>query len=1087
MSFLVKQPALPQSQVGDTQQLSTYREAEPIGMGYGRDVWGSHWLSDAYNRRTAYGGQGRAEWQYCSIAAAYRIGPIDYVGRVYMNGEEVANFDYTFEAEENYHDFTLNPSLAGGLAFGVRVYRGTETQVASATLIAGTGQQHPGYPGICWAEWFNIDLGQGVTNVPQLALELGVKTPAVGGYAAGLSDPYGVNPFAAIYGFAHELKGGLGDDGTLFDPAHWGAQATALEAGGIGDRVGELVHCHPSLPQGQDVATFFSAILSYVGGFMYFDGDEFKVGWFPMAAVDVGGIPEITEHDLDAKPSGQGFGDWNAAPADVVVVFKNPERRYTDSPASSYAPATAEPGSLATPVRKERPWIHNADQAAMVAAELAGETERDDGVNLSVLRSRAVHGDGSPLMPGDLVNWDYGPHALDIVCRVTARRMRVGSASDTLTLMRERGQYPRAYVAPVDERILPTPDAPGEIDEADVRLWLLPSALSGGFRKVAALIEREKRTIYRADIHLSTAGAAPWQVIGDSRFFVAKCAESGAIDDDDTTVRVVSTSVDFARMAEQNTVAQVDDTLLLLIGDEVMSVGSISVFATDTYDLGVLRGRRGTGAEAHGDTDVGWLFYRSELQANSIEHAEWYNVRDTGNEYDSAIATKYFKLQLFTIDADGLPKPDDPGIALQLPDLVAGEMLGYAIILTNEAHTVACNSAGVANAGQLGEGGLAKTDVRVWRGATELTAVTSGPNSDQFSAALGTLTNTTATKEDANTFRCDTLTADTGTIAIDISVGGAFTVTKLFTLTKAKAGATGATGSPGADGDDGAPGAPGADGEDGAPGAPGDPGERGSKHFYAATAGTSWSDSAANAAISAEGLTKVLLDVVTLFNTSEGFSETRFWDGSVWATIAQVLDGNLLVNGTVGAQKIVTATLAAISANLGAVTAGTITASKTGTDSAFFNIGTANSTFPAVCHQQSADDTGWVDFDPPIDVWASFNVWGWATGSGFALDRYGKAATQFIVDLDVSMGYVTQYTYADIIYQINGTGDIYVISAVPATVLTGTSQYLQAHVSAAVTIAGLTGSDYVRFGVRFTGHASARAERFSIRVLNVNI
>ena len=85
MSFLVKQPSLPQAQAGSQQQESTYREADPIGLGYGREVWGSHWISKDYNWRTAYGGQNKAEWQYASIAAAYRAGPIDFVGKVFRD------------------------------------------------------------------------------------------------------------------------------------------------------------------------------------------------------------------------------------------------------------------------------------------------------------------------------------------------------------------------------------------------------------------------------------------------------------------------------------------------------------------------------------------------------------------------------------------------------------------------------------------------------------------------------------------------------------------------------------------------------------------------------------------------------------------------------------------------------------------------------------------------------------------------------------------------------------------------------------------------------------------------------------------
>lgn len=808
MSFLVKQPSLPQAQAGSQQQESTYREADPIGLGYGCEVWGSHWISKDFNWKTAKAKNNQPDYQYASIAAAYRAGPIDFVGKVFQDGKAIVDFAYVFAPGEDSHEFVINSSLALGQAWKVTVYRGSESQQANATLIAGTGRDQPAYRGICWALWENIDLGSGQTTIPSLSLELGQRAPDIGAYSdLNTTDDfrkYGVNPFAAIYGFATEPKGGLGDDGSIFDPAHWGAQAAALEATGIGQRTGAEVHCHPMLSQAQDAATFFSNILSYVDGFIHPEGDALKVGWFPHAAPAVGSLPEIVEGDLDGKPSGNGFGDASAGPSEVVVIFHDQERRYMDSPASASAPANLETGLVATPLRKERPFIHDKDQAAIVAAELAAEAGAgsDDGVNLSILKSRAVDGTGAPLMPGALLNWDYGPHSRDLVCRVVSRRMRAGSASDVLTVIRERGAYPRPYVAPVDARVLPVDDLPGEINPADVRLWFLPSGLNNGTRQVAPLVNRAKRTIYRADLHLSPSGAAPWEIVLDSRFFAAKCAvDTAGITAASAIVRVSSTSVDFARMAAQSTVAQTDDTLLLLIGDEVMSVGSITTVAPGIYDLALLRGRQGTTASAHAIADVAWLFYRSELQASA--HAEFHNVRDGLGAYSAAIATKRFKIALFTIYADGLAKPDDPGLSLVLPDLTADEVAaaaGYTVLLTSEAHTVACDAAGNVNAGQLGAGSLAKTDVKAFKGAAALALVTAAPGDGQYAISLGALTNTTATKEADDTVRCDTLTADTGTIAIAVHIGGVITVSKTFTLTKALSGAVGAAGAPGAAG-----------------------------------------------------------------------------------------------------------------------------------------------------------------------------------------------------------------------------------------------------------------------------------------------
>ena len=105
---------------------------------------------------------------------------------------------------------------------------------------------------------------------------------------------------------------------------------------------------------------------------------------------------------------------------------------------------------------------------------------------------------------------------------------------------------------------------------------------------------------------------------------------------------------------------------------------------------------------------------------------------------------------------------------------------------------------------------------------------------------------------------------------------------------------------------------------DGAKGDTGDTGQLGSLKGYGSAYGivsTVWSSSIANRIISnmllGESLTTVLAttthllpgDTVTLSDNA-GFAETRFWDGDSWLVPGEVIDGNLLVNGTVAANKI---------------------------------------------------------------------------------------------------------------------------------------------------------------------------------------
>ena len=118
----------------------------------------------------------------------------------------------------------------------------------------------------------------------------------------------------------------------------------------------------------------------------------------------------------------------------------------------------------------------------------------------------------------------------------------------------------------------------------------------------------------------------------------------------------------------------------------------------------------------------------------------------------------------------------------------------------------------------------------------------------------------------------------------------------------------------------------GADGTPGTNGTNGTNGIRGSKTFYVPSQ-TVWSDSIANNATTAVG-GSVLNDIVVEYGYH--FSETRFWNGTSWVVVTVAIDGNLLVTGTIGADKISVTNLASIKSDLGAITAGNITLNTSG-------------------------------------------------------------------------------------------------------------------------------------------------------------
>ena len=87
---------------------------------------------------------------------------------------------------------------------------------------------------------------------------------------------------------------------------------------------------------------------------------------------------------------------------------------------------------------------------------------------------------------------------------------------------------------------------------------------------------------------------------------------------------------------------------------------------------------------------------------------------------------------------------------------------------------------------------------------------------------------------------------------------------------------------------------------------------------------SAWDSAAASASVP-DGI-PIVGDTVAQYNNTS-FAQERTWSGSAWALPGTVVDGSVLVNGTVTAPKINVVNLAALNANLGTITAGNITAS----------------------------------------------------------------------------------------------------------------------------------------------------------------
>lgn len=183
----------------------------------------------------------------------------------------------------------------------------------------------------------------------------------------------------------------------------------------------------------------------------------------------------------------------------------------------------------------------------------------------------------------------------------------------------------------------------------------------------------------------------------------------------------------------------------------------------------------------------------------------------------------------------------------------------------------------------------AATDGSVTPASIFFTALQLGaPGPVTWTASNGTLA---GTDNNGRILDAASVTADSVVVTAKVTYNGV-TYASSYTVLRVRDGVTGPAGATGPAGPAGATGATGGTGPMGPAGV------RGAGHFYAS--GTSWSDAVANAATPGDN---VVDDVVTI---SDGgtFVMEKCWSGTAWVPRGTVLDGSLLVTGSVKAAAI---------------------------------------------------------------------------------------------------------------------------------------------------------------------------------------
>lgn len=604
----------------DEHNFATAQEAIPLPWFCGWARLEAHWLTGKHRVRTRDPGRTKGEHFFANIIAAFSQGPVDRIQLAFWNGEPGGGIhDLAFTGR--YHDSQAGEWWTNGdrVNFGespmVRIHRGAADAAPSDRLfVAGeiSGEDHPPYRRVFHAEFRQLFIGlNNSKRLPNFEVVAGRKPVvpaalAAAGAPPATLHPHGVNAILALVDILYDTTGGFGWSDDRFDWDNLAALSVELDD--------PRYYISPVIRDLRREEQVIADFLQYFDGYRIRRSGRLALGRIPEdgIAIEEGSITELSHHDYSAPPRLKRSAPGETLNELTIVSTEAAHWRMKEVGQTFTAPYHR--AVRGTPKREtiQRPWFLQRDLSGGYGKRyLQYKTATSVSGDLRVRRSRAVNPDGTELMPGDLVQVDYTPMALDVVMRVVGRREGFASGEVRLTVESERGQFPLPYVAPSD----PVPDLTPPPVEPIQRAAIieLPLGLTERRVAVAAMYARPSGQNAGASVHFSSDGTS-YEEIGEATRAIA--ADLGApIDAAASLISVqveAQTDLELLRTVEAD--ARDDDRVLLFIGGEVMSVATVSPIGNGTYSVGVLRGRAGSVPKSHGIPSEIWIVPRADLQ-----------------------------------------------------------------------------------------------------------------------------------------------------------------------------------------------------------------------------------------------------------------------------------------------------------------------------------------------------------------------------------------------------------------------------------------------------------------------------------------
>jgi hypothetical protein len=607
---------------------SSNQQAVPVPWGVGRNPFALTWIIPeaahvwTKDKKQKVGKQNTTIGYdyYCDVAGIACLGPVHTIYWIEVDGE------IAWQGTRTRHGDTEHEASFVTSVGTFYISWGAWDQPPDTYLLNTLpGQVHPAYRGQVRVVIKNLYCGSTGATVPTTRICVGrAPDPSPLGFELDpprLSHPGGESAIGALLELSSHPAFGAGLPASLFDPVDWQSAHLAVA------QPSQLGGLSPTLDRAQPLRDAMKDLAAYYEGFFRLENGRLRPGFFPRAAAAPAALPVLGLHDYTERPALKATA-LAAQKNAVALKYRNAADGFKDTLALAEAADAMAASDNREPADVSMPHIIIAEQASRLAARAAADGAAGEitAEGAELRPARALNTDGSPLQAGDQCRTRLLALADELLVRVT-RRADNYDGTVSLDFTAEKGAAPGPSTAVPDaapDRATYTP-----LPVAAARVWELPPALSPsplGIH-IALLAQRPaaesesgltRRNIVGFSIWHSSTGST-YDTLGSQNFWAIRATFNTPLNADAAPVNLSLTpdadAFDIDRITPQTPDNQVNNNLLLLVGDEVFSIGALAFAENgDLTATTAMRARLGTPGAAHNAGDECWLLWRDEIR-----------------------------------------------------------------------------------------------------------------------------------------------------------------------------------------------------------------------------------------------------------------------------------------------------------------------------------------------------------------------------------------------------------------------------------------------------------------------------------------